>query len=105
MLTTSALMGEASPRPVPVTRPEVKQALDSLKKAKPRLPLAPLTEEQKKEWGDRPIVNNALARFLYLPREFRSGDFFRSQDPAMTLDQKFKTTLFWIVSRTNNCYY
>jgi len=29
----------------------------------------------------------------------------RGQDPAMSLDSRFKTMLFWVVARTNNCYY
>src|SRR5438128_9254903 len=33
------------------------------------------------------------------------GDFTRNADPAMSLDYPFKTELFWIVSRTNNCQY
>jgi alkylhydroperoxidase family enzyme len=33
------------------------------------------------------------------------GDFTRNADPNMTLDYPFKTMLFWIVSRTNNCQY
>jgi hypothetical protein len=104
-LSPAAADGPGTPRPVPLTRPEVKRALEDLKKANPRLPLPPMTEEQKKEWGDRPVVNNAFARFLYLPRELRGGDFVRAADPAMSLDPTFKTMLFWIVSRANNCHY
>jgi alkylhydroperoxidase family enzyme len=29
----------------------------------------------------------------------------RDNEPGMTLDYRFKTSLFWIVSRTNNCQY
>src|SRR5262249_14951641 len=106
-LAPAAGAGDPPPRPrdLPVTRPEVKRALEVLKKARPRLPLPPLTDAQRKEWGDRPIVYNGLARFLYLPRELRGGDFFRGKDPAMSLGHPFKTMLFWIVSRTNNCFY
>src|SRR5262245_46492557 len=104
-LSPAAADGPGTPRPVPLTRPDVTQALEDLKKASPRLPLPPLTEEQRREWGDRPVVNNALARFLYLPPELRGGDFVRGADPAMSLDHAFKTMLFWIVSRANNCHY
>ena len=106
-LALPAAAGEQPSRPknVPVTRDEVKKALDDLKRAKPRLPLPPLTAQQRQEWGDRRVVYNGLARFLYLPRELRGGDFFRGRDPAMSLDHAFKTMLFWIVSRTNNCHY
>ena len=35
-----------------------------------------------------------------------SGGFGRgNEDPAMTLDYRFKTSLFWIASRANNCQY
>jgi alkylhydroperoxidase family enzyme len=95
----------AQPPPVPVTRPDMKQALECSKKAKPRLPLPPLTDEEKTQLGDRPVVNNGRMRQLYLPAELRGGDFVREPDPAMTLDPTFKTMLFWIVSRVNNCHY
>jgi hypothetical protein len=93
------------PKPAPATRSEMKQLLEDWKKAKPRLPLLPLTDEEKAELGDRKMVNNGLMRFKYLPKELRSGDFSREPDPAMTLDNTFKTRIFWIVSRTNNCEY
>jgi hypothetical protein len=35
----------------------------------------------------------------------RSGGFGRENEPGMTLDYRFKVSLFWIVSRTNNCQY
>ncbi|MFO0876031.1 MAG: hypothetical protein U0840_01555 [Gemmataceae bacterium] len=90
--------------PVPVTRPEMKKVLEALKKAKPRLPLPPLSEADGKAGGLR-IVNNGRMRQLYLPEELRSADFPRGQDAALTLDPTFKVELFWIVSRTNNCRY
>jgi hypothetical protein len=106
-LTTKAIAEDPStqPRPVPVTRPELKQALEDLKMANPRLPLPPLTEEEKARLGGRPPVNNARMRQLYLPAELREGGFSREPDPAQTLDPAFKTMLFWIVSRVNNCHY
>src|SRR6202000_765557 len=33
------------------------------------------------------------------------GGLGRNSDPNMPLDYPFKTELFWIVSRTNNCQY
>lgn len=113
LLTTTALLlslaaaAEPSPqpKPVPVTRPDMKQALEDLKKRQPRLPLPPLTDEEKAKYGDRPPVNNGRMRALYLPAELRGGDFPRDPDPALTLDSAFKTRLFWIVSRANNCEY
>jgi hypothetical protein len=91
-----------APQP-PATRPAMKQALEDLKKAKPRLPLPPLTEEEKA--AGRRVVNNGRMRTLYLPEELRGGGFSRGNEPAMTLDPTFKTMLFWIVSRVNNCRY
>ncbi len=83
----------------------MKQALEDRKRALPRLPLPPLSDKEKVERDDRSIVNNGRMRQLYLPEELRGGDFFRGRDPVMTLDPTFKTMLFWIVSRVNNCYY
>ena len=39
------------------------------------------------------------------PPALTSGEFSRDPDPSMTLDYAFKTMLFWIVSRVNNCHY
>ena len=49
------------------------------------------------------IINNGRMRKLYLPPEVLGGGFLREPDPAMTLDNTFKTMFFWIVSRANNC--
>jgi hypothetical protein len=95
----------ASPRPIPATRQEMKKALENLKKAQPRLPLPPLSDAEKESAGTRPLVNNARMRQLYLPAELRSTDFQRGPDPNQSLDPTFKTMLFWIVSRGNNCHY
>ncbi len=88
----------AEPKPVPATREEEKAALEAYKKARPRLPMPPA--------GEGRGVNNGRFRAYYLP-EFSSGGggFGRDPDPAMTLDNTFKVKLFWLTSRTNNCYY
>ena len=91
--------------PVPVTRPEMKQALEALKKATPRLPLPPFAGGDSARPGGRSPVYNGWSRQVYLPAELRGGDFAREPDPGMTLDPTFKTMLFWIVSRVNNCHY
>lgn len=93
------------PKPVPVTRPELKRALEDLKFREPRLPLPPPTAADKAKSGDRPVANNGRMRQLYLPPELRGGDFVREKDEAMSLDYAFKTMLFWVVSRVNNCHY
>ncbi len=103
LLLLASLAAGDGEKPVPPTRPEMKKALEALKKATPRLPLPPLAEEEKGK--GRGVVNNGRMRQLYLPEELRSADFPRGQDDAMTLDYPFKTELFWIVSRGNNCQY
>jgi hypothetical protein len=98
------------PRPVPLTRPTMKQFLEDVKARTPRIPLPPLTEEGKAKLGDRGTGYEARLRALYMPggSDGRSGFGVgggREPEPGMTLDYKFKTQLFWIVSRTNNCQY
>ena len=97
----------AQPRPVPLTRPEMKQYLEDMKARKPRIPLPELTEEEKARLGERGSGYEARLRALYLPEGERQGGagFSREPDPAMSLDYAFKTELFWIVSRANNCHY
>ena len=95
------------PLPVPLTRPEVKQALEDLKTRAPRIPLPPLTGAEKEKLGQRGAGYEGRLRYHYLPGgEVRpGGGFSREPDPNMSLDYQFKTMLFWIVSRTNNCHY
>ncbi|MDB5313346.1 MAG: Carboxymuconolactone decarboxylase family protein [Gemmataceae bacterium] len=90
-----------TPKLVPATREELKDALEAHKKARPRLPMPPA------EAGDGPLarVNNGRFRAYYLPAALRDSGFSREPDPAMTLDNTFKVKLFWITSRVNNCYY
>jgi hypothetical protein len=103
------------PLPTPLTRPEMKQALEDLKERKTRIPLPELTEEDKTRLGDRADSYESRLRYHYLPggdaqrggtRGTRgAGGFSREADPNMSLSYEFKTMLFWIVSRTNNCLY
>ena len=97
----------SAPLPVPRTRPEMKQSLEDLKARKPRIPLPNLTEEEKATLGARQTDYEGRLRVHYLPAgEARGGfGFSREPDPNMSLDYTFKTELFWIVSRTNNCHY
>jgi alkylhydroperoxidase family enzyme len=101
-----------APTPVAATRPELKEQLERSKQSQPRLPLPPPTEEEitaaKARAGQGPmtgIINNGRMRKLYLPPEVLGGGFLREPDPAMTLNNTFKTMFFWIVSRANNCTY
>ncbi|RUL87122.1 carboxymuconolactone decarboxylase family protein [Tautonia sociabilis] len=94
-------------RPVPVTREDLKQALEQSKRSTPRLPLPPISDEerQRAEGGSLGVVNNGRMRRDYLPPGFVAGGFPSREEPGMTLGYPFQTTLFWIVSRANNCTY
>jgi alkylhydroperoxidase family enzyme len=116
-------------RPVPLTRPEMKQLLEDMKSRTLRIPLPELTDADREALGDRADSYESRLRYHYLPpgegsvfgggsRGSRSGssttpstgtpptrDFTRNADEQMTLSYPFKTRLFWIVSRTNNCQY
>src|SRR5687767_1237870 len=89
------------PPPVPQTRPDMKKLLEDLKARQPRIPLPDLTAEEKTKLGERGGSYEGRLRALYMPSgEGRGGGgFSREPDPNMTLDYRFKTMLFWIVSR------
>jgi alkylhydroperoxidase family enzyme len=130
LLIFSSIAGADEPKAIPATRDEMKEALDSLKHRKPRLPLPAATEEEleraKQAAAERGsgggqgglrggIVNNGRMRQLYIPREMSqnpggggnrpAGSGPRQGDPSMKFDYRFSTELFWIVSRINNCHY
>lgn len=117
-----------TPRPVPATRPEMKELLEDMKKRPHRIPLPELTDREKTELGERSSSYEARLRYNYVPAAegtiFGAArprpaavpgapappipprmDFTRNADENMTLTYQFKTMLFWIVSRTNNCQY
>jgi hypothetical protein len=103
---------KTSPLPTPLTRPAMKQALEDLKGRTPRIPLPALTEADRAALGDRADSYESRLRHHYLSgdesrRGARAGGGpgGRESDPNMTLGSEFKTRLFWIVSRTNNCLY
>jgi hypothetical protein len=95
------------PLPVPLTRPEMKQSLEDLKGRARRIPLPELTEADRAKLGDRADNYEARLRYHYLlAGEGRGGaGSSREPDPNASLDYAFKTMLFWIVSRANNCHY
>ena len=107
LLTPTADPPKDTPKTVPATRTEFKDALEGYKKATPRLPMPPA--------GEGSGVNNGRFRQYYLaelggaPGAGQGGGFGRGgggqNDPAMTLDNTFKVKLFWITSRANNCFY
>jgi hypothetical protein len=96
-----------TPLPVPLTRPEMKQALEDLKGRTPRIPTPELTAEEKEKLGERGASYEGRLRYHYMPpgQGRGGGGFSREPDPHMSLDYAFKTRLFWIVSRANNCHY
>ena len=102
LIALSAQAGEKTPsdqpKGVPLTRDEVKAALEDLKNRQPRLPLPPAAEGEQ-------MVNNGRMRERYLPAELRVGGGSREPDPNMKFEQAFATMLFWITSRVNNCTY
>jgi alkylhydroperoxidase family enzyme len=100
------------PRPVPVTRPAMKQLIEDVKVRTPRIPLPELTDEERAELGEQADSYESRLRFHYLQgiNDGRGGSRTgsgrrRDDDPSMTLDNGFKVELFWIVSRANNCQY
>lgn len=113
-----------APRPTPVTRPAMKRMIEAMKGRQERIPLPEPTEAEKTAAAGDPtalLYENRL-RALYLPgTELRGYLGFGGTapkrpnapapkviiepDPAVTLDYGFKTRLFWIASRVNNCQY
>ncbi len=121
-------------RPIPLTRDEMKRMLEDLKSRPIRIPLPELTDADRETLGERADSYEARLRHHYLPAGegsvFGGGgrpaggtptaprvgtpgtpapaparDFTRNADENMTLTYSFKTMLFWIVARTNNCQY
>lgn len=110
---------------VPLTRDDMKRALDASKESVPRLPLPPVTPEEEKliaeqkqqaAQGEAPrrygLANNGRMRAFYLPEYgfVRTRDIERArtntnQNQDSSFDPTFRTSLFWIVSRGNNCTY
>lgn len=107
----------AADAPVSKTRPEMKKAIEGLKGRTARLPLPPPTPDEIA--SGRSLVNNGRLRSLYLPPSWQSfvipGWGGSRPRPASTTallnalqsspDYGFKTRLFWIVSRGNDCQY
>ncbi|MBC7852744.1 MAG: carboxymuconolactone decarboxylase family protein, partial [Pirellulaceae bacterium] len=141
VLSPLTVCGEESvnaPRPVPLTRPEMKRLLEDMKQRKPRIPLPELTAEEKEKLAEeggrvgggyegrlRSVYGAGFSGFggggrggVGTKAGEKTGDnkgepgktgarggFGGPQEPGMTLSRAFKTELFWIVSRVNNCQY
>ena len=97
----------SKPLPTPLTRPDMKKMLEDLKTRTPRFALPPLTEAEKEKLGERGGGYEGRLRALYMGGSEGKGGFGfgRDADPKTSLSYEFKTRLFWIVSRTNNCQY
>jgi alkylhydroperoxidase family enzyme len=101
------------------TRPEMKKRIEALKTREARIPLPALAAEEVA--AGRRSVNNGRLRSIYLPESWQTSNFnARAATPGATPRQEdqqrmsqmqsapdypFKTRLFWIVSRTNDCQY
>lgn len=110
-----------APRPTPVTRPEMKRLLEEMKEREARIPLPEPTAEEQALPDPRSRGYETRLRNRYLPgtdlRGYlpfagsppaRPGEpprFTIEPDPVCSLDYAFKTELFWIASRANNCQY
>lgn len=118
--TAWAVDSANAPRPIPLTRPEMKEFLEDMKGRTQRIPLPELTEADKEKLGERGGSYESRLRYHYMQpadgqgpggqgrgegRGAGGGGLGRDNDPDMTLDYAFKVQLFWIVSRTNNCQY
>src|SRR5206468_1480574 len=73
MLATAGVARADEPRPVPLTRPEMKQLLEDMKARKPRIPLPELTEDEKAKLGEREAGYESRLRTLYLPEGWGFG--------------------------------
>src|SRR5580704_15526170 len=74
MLASVGAVGADEPRPVPLTRPEMKQFIEDMKSRKPRIPLPELTEDEKTKLGERGASYESRLRYHYMPAgEVRVG--------------------------------
>jgi hypothetical protein len=88
----------------------MKELLEDMKSRTPRIPLPPLSDEEKAKLGERGGGYEARLRALYMPGSGDGRGAFglsggKEADPNLSLDNRFKVQLFWLVSRTNNCQY
>ncbi|XZE19091.1 carboxymuconolactone decarboxylase family protein [Pirellulaceae bacterium SH449] len=113
----------ATPRPTPVHRDAMKSHLEDMKRRRERVSLPPVSDEERAlSDGRNPTYESRLNRFFlgnsssarsYLnfsgSRTPNAGSTtsptFLEPDPMLSLDYEFKTRLFWIASRANNCQY
>lgn len=99
------LLSSDQPRPTPRTRPELKRFLEQVKVRTPRIPLPPISELERDTLGAGIDNYEQRVRFNYLGSPMLRSRGSRALDPEMSLPYAFKTQIFWIVSRVNNCHY
>lgn len=104
------LAGKAPDRPVPVLtidRDSMLKMLENSKRHRPRLPLPEPTAKDREnaKTGSLGLVHNGLMRRFYLPAEWSTAAFPARSQQSGLVDYAFKTELFWIISRLNNCAY
>ncbi|HAN99639.1 MAG TPA: hypothetical protein DCQ98_20405 [Planctomycetaceae bacterium] len=117
---TVAQEADEIPRPTPLTRPEMKRLLEEMKQRTPRIPLPPESaDEGAADPRSRGYEGRLRSSYLssadirgYLAfagspasRPGAPARFTIEPDPVLSLDYPFKTRLFWIASRANNCQY
>ena len=56
-----------TPRPIPATRPEMKELLEDMKQRPYRIPLPELTDKEQEELGERSTNYEARLRYNYVP--------------------------------------
>ena len=90
-----------------INRGTMLKMLENSKRHKPRLPLPEPTAKDREtaKTGSLGLVNNGLMRRYYLPAEWSTAAFPRGSQQSGLVDYAFKTELFWIISRLNNCAY
>jgi hypothetical protein len=96
--------GEPADEParIAIGRWDLKKVLEEYRSAKPRLPIPPLTDEEKKR--DRPPVSQNRMRRLLDPEI--KGSWPRDWlDTNMPLTRLMRNQLLWVTSRVNNCLY
>jgi hypothetical protein len=100
--TVGATDGADQPARIAVGRWALKKTLEDYKSAKPRLPLPPLTDEEKQR--PRPPVSQNRMRRLLDP-EIRPTWPRDWLDSNMPLTRLMRNQLLWVTSRVNNCLY
>ncbi|MEY4568550.1 MAG: hypothetical protein RLY14_3520 [Planctomycetota bacterium] len=113
----------SAPRPTPVRRDDMKKLLEDMKTRRERVVLPPVTEEEKSQTDPRATSYESRLSKFFLPSASGARGYLnfsgsparttrptdnrpvQEPDPTLTLDYGFKTRLFWIASRVNNCQY